>query len=192
MDIELYKRLATSKIKAGKATKVVREAVKDVEYSKQDQYEERGEVFKPVIESQMEVKDVVDRKQVELIKQLREGQDEVEKHVHGEGVFSDIMKNIGSKLFGETMKKTVKTGLQKGAEKAFENAAAKTGDYAAEKAGNKIIEMLSKKKPVYDNSVVRMQRTPTIKRRQNTKTQLSRREINDRVNRILSGGKLHN
>ena len=28
----------------------------------------------------------------------------VRKHVYGEGVFSDIMKDIGSKLFGETMK----------------------------------------------------------------------------------------
>ena len=109
----------------------------------------------------------------------------VRKHVYGEGVFSDMMKNIGSKLFGETMKKTVKTGLQKGAEKAFENAAAKTGDYAAKKAGNKIIEMLSKKQPA-----VRMQPPPTIKQRQNTKTKLSQREINERVNRILSGGKL--
>ena len=116
----------------------------------------------------------------------------VKKHVYGKGVFSDIMKDIGSKLFGETMKKTVKTGLQKGAEKAFENAAAKTGDYPAKRAGNKIIEMLSKKKPVYDDPVVRMQRTPTIKQHQNTKTQLSRREINDRINRILSGGKLRN
>ena len=105
--------------------------------------------------------------------------------VYGEGVFSDMMKNISSKLFGETMKKTVKTGLQKGAEKAFENAATKTGDYAAKKAGNKIIEMLSKKQPT-----VRMQPPPTIKQRQNTKTQLSQREINERVNRILSGGKL--
>ena len=106
----------------------------------------------------------------------------VRKHVYGEGVFSDMMKNIGSKL---TMKKTVKTGLQKGAEKAFENAAAKTGDYAAKKAGNKIIEMLSKKQPT-----VRMQPPPSIKQRQNTKTKLSQREINERVNRILSGGKL--
>ena len=91
--------------------------------------------------------------------------------VYGEGVFSDMMKNIGSKLLGETMKKTVKSGLQKGAEKAFENAAAKTVDYAAKKAGNKIIEMLSKKKP-------------------ERSAQLSQREIDDRINRILSGGKL--
>ena len=105
--------------------------------------------------------------------------------VYGEGVFSDVMKNIGSKLFGETMKKTVKTGLQKGAEKAFESAAAKTGDYAAKRAGDKIVEILSRKQPA-----VRMQPPPTIKQRQNTKTKLSQREINERVNRILSGGKL--
>ena len=127
--------------------------------------------------------------------------------VYGEGVFSDMMKNIGSKLFGETMKKTVKTGLQKGAEKAFENAAAKTGDYAAKKAGNKIIEMLSKKQPAVRmeppkkaghniieilskmQPAVRMEPPPTIKQRQSTKTKLSQREINERVNRILSGGK---
>ena len=52
--------------------------------------------------------------------------------------------------------------------------------------------MLSKKKPVYDDPVVWMQRTPTIKQDQNTKTQISRREINERINRILSDGKLRN
>ena len=36
MDIERYKRLATSKVKAGRATKAVRDTLKDVEYSKQD------------------------------------------------------------------------------------------------------------------------------------------------------------
>ena len=72
MDIERYKRLATAKVKAGRATKAVRDTLKDVEYSKQDQYEERGEIFKPIIESQKEVKEAVDEKQDELIKRLRE------------------------------------------------------------------------------------------------------------------------
>ena len=49
MDIERYKRLATSKVKAGKAMKAVKDAMKDVEYSRQDQYEEREKKFKPVI-----------------------------------------------------------------------------------------------------------------------------------------------
>lgn len=64
----------------------------------------------------------------------------VKKHVSGEEI-SDVMKSIGSKLFGQTMKKTLKAGIQKGAEKAIENAATKTGDFAAKKAGNKIIEI---------------------------------------------------
>ena len=81
MDIERYKRLATAKVKAGRATKAVRDTLKDVEYSKQDQYEERGEIFKPIIESQKEVKEAVDEKQDELIKRLREGQDEIIKAI---------------------------------------------------------------------------------------------------------------
>ena len=81
MDIERYKRLATAKVKAGRATQAVRDTLKDVEYSKQDQYEERGEIFKPIIESQKEVKEAVDEKQDELIKRLREGQDEIIKAI---------------------------------------------------------------------------------------------------------------
>ena len=81
MDIERYKRLATAMVKAGIATKAVRDTLKDVEYSKQDQYEERGEIFKPIIESQKEVKEAVDEKQDELIKRLREGQDEIIKAI---------------------------------------------------------------------------------------------------------------
>ena len=34
----------------------------------------------------------------------------VRKHVHGEG-FKEVFANIGKKLFGETVKKTVKTGI---------------------------------------------------------------------------------
>ena len=81
MDIERYNRLATAKVKAGRATKAVRDTLKDVEYSKQDQYEERGEIFKPVIESQKEIKGAIDEKQDELIKRLQEGQDEIVKAI---------------------------------------------------------------------------------------------------------------
>ena len=38
-------------------------------------------MFKPVIDSQMEIKDAVDKKQDELIKRLREGQDEIVKAI---------------------------------------------------------------------------------------------------------------
>ena len=81
MDIERYKRLATSKVKAGKVTNAVRDTLKDVEYSKQDQYEERGEMFKPVIDSQKEIKKIIDDEDTGLITQLRKGQDEIVKAI---------------------------------------------------------------------------------------------------------------
>ena len=62
---------------AGKVTKAVRDAMKDVEYSKQVRYEEREKKFKPVIESQIKVKNDRDEKQDELIKRLQEGQDDI-------------------------------------------------------------------------------------------------------------------
>ena len=52
----------------------------------------------------------------------------VKKHIYGEGVATDVFKTIGRKLFGKTMKE-----------------AAKTAEYAGEKAGDKIIQLLSKK-----------------------------------------------
>ena len=72
----------------------------------------------------------------------------VKKHVytgeiHGEGLM-DILNQLEASFLGETMKKTLKSGIQKGAEKAIENAATKTGNYAANKAGDKIIQLLSK------------------------------------------------
>ena len=63
------------------------------------------------------------------------------QHIHGEGVM-DVFKNIGSKLFGQTIKKAAKTA----ATKAVTTAATKTGEHVGEKAGEKIIKFLSKKK----------------------------------------------
>ena len=65
----------------------------------------------------------------------------VKKQIYGEGIF-DVMKSMGSKLFGKTMKDTAKTV----AKKAVEKAATKTGEYAGNKAGDKIIGLLSKKR----------------------------------------------
>ena len=61
------------------------------------------------------------------------------QHIYGEGVM-DIFKSFGSKLFGKTMKKAAKTA----ASKAITTAATKTGEHVAKKAGDKIIEILSK------------------------------------------------
>ena len=52
----------------------------------------------------------------------------------------DVFKNIGSKIFGQTLKKAAKTA----ASKAVSTAATKTGEHVGKKAGDKIIQILSK------------------------------------------------
>ena len=64
----------------------------------------------------------------------------VKKHIYGEGI-SDVFKMIGKKVFGKTAKEAAKTVSKK----ALQTAATKTGKYAGEKAGDKIIQLLSKK-----------------------------------------------
>ena len=54
----------------------------------------------------------------------------------------DAFKNIGAKVFGQTLKKAAKTA----ANKAITIAATKTGEHVGKKAGDKIISMLSKSK----------------------------------------------
>ena len=54
----------------------------------------------------------------------------------------DVFKNIGWKVFGQTLKKAAKTA----ATKAVTTAATKTGEHIGEKAGDKIIKNLTKKK----------------------------------------------
>ena len=105
------------------------------------------------------------------------------QHIYGEGMM-DVFKSFGSKLFGKTMKKAAK----KGVEKAVTAAATKTGEHVGKKAGDKIVQMLSKgaspKKPpakkVNFNKNVEI--FPSKK--------LTQQEINQRVNSILSGGKI--
>ena len=63
------------------------------------------------------------------------------QHIYGEGVM-DVFKNIGAKVFGQTLKKAARTA----ATKAVTAAATKTGEHVGEKAGDKIIKFLSRKK----------------------------------------------
>ena len=63
------------------------------------------------------------------------------QHIYGEGVM-DVFKNIGAKVFGQTLAKAAKTA----ANKAITTAATKTGEHVGKKAGDKIISMLSKRK----------------------------------------------
>ena len=79
------------------------------------------------------------------------------QHIYGEGI-TDIFKSVGKNLFG----KTAKSAAKKGVEKALTTAATKTGDHVGKKAGDKIVQMLSKgttpkkstsKKVTFNNNV---------------------------------------
>ena len=116
------------------------------------------------------------------------------KHVYGEGI-ADVSKSFGSKLFGKTMKKAAK----KGVEKAVATAATKTGEHVGKKVGNKIVQKLSKEKA--GDKIVQMLSkeyvAPTTKKvtfNKKVKTipnkKITQQEINQRVNSILSGGKI--
>ena len=98
----------------------------------------------------------------------------VKKHIHtgeihGEGL-TDIFKSIGNKLFGKTAKEMTKT------------AATKTGEHLGNKAGDKIIQLLSKKRP--NQETVQQTISETAQR------PLSELEIAARVNRLISGGRI--
>ena len=78
----------------------------------------------------------------------------------------------------------------KGAEKAVTTAATKTGEHVGKKAGDKIVQMLSKGR-------VEPPRKPPAKKVTFNKNveifpskKLTQKEINQRVNSILSGGKI--
>ena len=104
------------------------------------------------------------------------------QHIYGEGI-TDIFKSVGSKLFG----KTVKSAVKKGAKKAVTTAATKTGEHLGKKAGDKIVQMLS-------NGGVAPPTTKKVTFNKNVKTipnkKKTQQEINQRVNAILSGGKI--
>ena len=63
------------------------------------------------------------------------------QHIYGEGVM-DVFKNIGAKVFGQTLKKAAKTA----ANKAITTAATKTGEHVGKKASDKIISCYQKVK----------------------------------------------
>ena len=101
----------------------------------------------------------------------------VTKHIDGEGI-TDIFKAVGTKIFGKTAKSIAKTAAKSAAKKA----ATATGEYAGKKAGDKIVEILRKKKTT----------TPSVQIEPNISQpkELTTEEVNERVNQILSGGKL--
>ena len=104
----------------------------------------------------------------------------VKKHIYGKDVVTDVFKTIGRKLFGKTMKEAAKTATQK----ALQKAATKTSEYAGEEAGDKIIQLLSKKNKNTKTPVAAL----PIENPQSREP--SDYEINERVNQLLSGGRM--
>ena len=95
----------------------------------------------------------------------------VTKHIYGEGI-SDVFNAVGSKIFGRTAKKV--------AESATKKAATATG----KKAGDKIVELLRKNKTTNSSVLMEPNTSPSEPK------ELTAQEVNERVNQILSGGKL--
>ena len=94
------------------------------------------------------------------------------QHIYGEGMM-DVFKSVGSKLFGKTVKSAAK--------KAVTAAATKTGEHVGKKAGDKIVQMLSKGTP---------SRKPPVKKvtfNKNVET-ITQQEIDQMLNNLLSGG----
>ena len=94
----------------------------------------------------------------------------------------DVFKNIGSKIFGQTLKKATAT------------AATKTGEHVGKKAGDKIIQMLSKsstpKKVRFEEPVSNAKKSGEeivqILSKSKPIKRMTQQEINQRLNLILS------
>ena len=110
------------------------------------------------------------------------------QHIYGEGVM-DVLKNIGAKVFGQTLKKAAKTA----ASKAVTTAATKTGEHVGKKAGDKIISMLTKSKTpktvTFDEPVAKKTGDEIVKILSASKpvtVPISQQEMNQRLGLILS------
>ena len=103
----------------------------------------------------------------------------VRKHIYDESIVGgNIFTSIASKLFGKATKELVKKGVTTAADKAV----TKTGEHIGNKAGDKIVQLLSKKQSPF--------MSPTSMSKPMAAKQLSDMEIADRVTRIISGGKM--
>ena len=107
----------------------------------------------------------------------------VKKRVYGEGL-SDVFRAVASKIFGRTAKKAAESATKSVAKKA----ATTTSEYVGKKAGDKIVELLSKNKTTTPS--VLMEPSLSQELSLSEPKVLTAQEVNDRVNRLLSGGKL--
>ena len=97
--------------------------------------------------------------------------------IYGEGLM-DIFKSVGRKLFSKTAKDIAK----KGAKSATNKAVTTVGEHIGNRAGDKIVQLLQKKQP--------MQQTIKQPPKNTTSKPLTDFEIAQRVNRLISGGKM--
>ena len=100
------------------------------------------------------------------------------QHIYGEGMM-DVFKSVGKKIFGKTMKKAAK----RGAKKAASTAATKTAEHLGKKAGDKIVQMLSK----WEVAPSRKNPAKKVTFNKNVET-MTQQEIDQRLNNLLSGG----
>ena len=113
---------------------------------------------------------------------IQKSEDMSKKHIytgeiHGEGL-TDILKSIGSKRFGKTAREMTK----KAATTVATKAATKTGEHLGNKAGEKIVQLLRKKQP--NQQTVQQTISKDVER------PLTDFEIAQRVNQLISGGKI--
>ena len=97
--------------------------------------------------------------------------------IYGEGLM-DIFKSVGRKLFSKTAKNIAK----KGATSATNKAVTKVGEHIGNRAGEKIVQLLQKKQP--------MQQTLQQATKHTINQPLTDFEIAQRVNRLISGGRM--
>ena len=123
----------------------------------------------------------------------------VKKHIysrelHGEGYKMDMLKSLGKKLFGKTTREIAK----KAVEKATTSVATKTGEHLGNRAGDKIVQMLSKKQQkqidieplTYTDYTFSLEPTVQEKPKTQVKHQMTSQEIAQRVNQLISGGRI--
>ena len=95
----------------------------------------------------------------------------------------DVFKSFGPKLFG----KTVKSAVKKGAKKAVTAAATKTGEHVGRKAGDKIVQLLSKGRVASPAGSPRNPPAKKVTFNKNVQA-VSQQEIDQMLNNLLSGG----
>ena len=74
MDIQRFKHISDSKIKAGQTTNKVKDTIKEYRHEKQDMQLGLTETLQPIIKAQEKVKETIDEKQDQLTEQLDKNQ----------------------------------------------------------------------------------------------------------------------